>query len=99
MIERVLSMPKQGVLSTFKFGVAYGMARAAVVALAIPYVLVTPGKWKRHFGLTSDKELSRAMAIRLWPGAGCFRRKRDDGRAEAALLALWGVQTGSDTTC
>lgn len=97
VIERVSSMPKQGVASTFKFGVAYGMARAAVIALEIPYALVTPTKWKRAMGLSSDKELSRALAIRTWPGAGCFARKKDDGRAEAALLALWGCQTNGET--
>jgi len=30
------------------------------------------------------------MAIRLWPdNIDDFARKKDDGRAEAALIALW----------
>ena len=46
---------------------------------------------RRSLGLPSDKELSRRRAIETWPGsAGMFARKKDDGRAEAALLALWG---------
>ena len=91
IIERVHSFPKQGVSSTFKFGTAYGAVRAAVIALRIPYTLVTPTKWKGHYGLSSDGELSRAMAMRLWPGAGCFARKKDHNRAEAALLARYGA--------
>ena len=36
----------------------------------------------------ADKETSRAMALRLWPSlASSLARKRDEGRAEALLLA------------
>lgn len=94
MIELVGSMPKQGVSSTFKFGVSYGIAQGVIAALGIPHALVTPGKWKRHFGLSADKEKSRARALQLWPkSAKLFARKKDDGRAEAALIALYHVQT------
>ena len=43
------------------------------------------------FNLNADKELSRRLAILTWPEAGKFNRKKDDGRAEAALLALYGA--------
>lgn len=93
MIERVSAMPKQGVSSTFKFGVSYGAARAVVAVLRIPMRLVTPPKWKGHFRLDADKEKARALALQLWPGVGCFARKRDHGRAEAALLARYAAET------
>lgn len=89
IIEQVASMPKQGVASTFKFGVAYGMARGIVTGLGIPLHLVTPRRWKAHFHLDSDKDKSRALALRYWPTSTAFARKRDDGRAEAALLARY----------
>jgi crossover junction endodeoxyribonuclease RuvC len=92
IIEKVAAMPGQGVSSTFKFGMAYGALRATVSVLQIPSYLVSPQRWKRDLGLTSDKEESRAMAIRLWPGVGCFSRKADHNRAEAALLARYGVR-------
>jgi hypothetical protein len=92
IIERAGAMPKQGVSSTFKFGVAYGSLRTVVAVCNISYHLVTPGKWKNHFGLDADKERSRALAIRLWPGCGYFSRKKDHGRAEAALLARYGAE-------
>jgi hypothetical protein len=92
VIERAGAMPKQGVSSTFKYGMAYGALRTVVALCNIPYQLVTPGKWKKHFGLDSDKEKSRALAIRLWPGCGLFERKKDHGRAEAALIARYGIE-------
>lgn len=43
--------------------------------------------------LDADKERARALAIRLWPASRHFERKRDHGRAEAALLARFGAET------
>jgi len=40
-----------------------------------------------------DKEKSRALAIQFWPGCGFFSRKKDHGRAEAALIARYGAET------
>jgi crossover junction endodeoxyribonuclease RuvC len=61
---------------------------------ASPLHLVTPAKWKRYFGLDADKEKSRALALRLWPSrSDLFTRKRDHGRAEAALLARYFAET------
>lgn len=93
VVEHVHAMPRQGVSSSFNFGVSYGVAKGVIGSLHIPVMFVTPGKWKKHFSLTSDKEKSRALAISTWPHSEHFRRKKDDGRAEAALLALYGAQT------
>lgn len=92
VIERVGPMPQQGVSSTFKFGTAYGTVRGVVLALGIPTHLVTPSRWKRHFRLNADKEQARALALQLWPASRHFERKRDHGRAEAALLARYGAE-------
>jgi len=92
-IERASSMPGQGVASTFKFGAAYGALRATLSVMAVPHAIVSPQVWKRHFGLDKDKEKSRAMAKRIWPGVAVFDRKKDHGRAEAALIALYASQT------
>lgn len=92
IVERASAMPGQGVVSMFKFGQAYGALRAAVTACEIPQHLITPRSWKGHFRLDSDKEKSRALAIRLWPGCGFFERKKDHGRAEAALIARYGSE-------
>lgn len=88
-IESVHSMPGQGVSSTFKFGTAYGDVRGCVGALGIPTHYASPQKWKRHFSLSADKEEARALALRYWPSSTSFARKKDHGRAEAALLARY----------
>jgi crossover junction endodeoxyribonuclease RuvC len=92
-IERVHALPKQGVTSSFSFGLSYGLARGVLAALAVPVTLVTPNEWKRSFRLGPDKAEARVIASRLFPAnAACFTRAKDDGRAEAALLALFGAQ-------
>jgi len=60
MIEKAQAMPKQGVVSVFKYGCAFGALCAATAVLEIPTHLVSPRKWKTYFGLDADKERSRA---------------------------------------
>ncbi len=89
-VEDVHSMPGQGVASSFKFGKHFGMVLGALGYAHIPYTLVTPNRWKKAQRVTADKDTSRARAIELWPShADKFKRKKDNGRAEAALIAHW----------
>lgn len=93
VVERSGSMPKQGIASTFRYGVAVGCIRGAIIACGVPLELVAPVTWKKHFRIARDKELARGLAIRLWPGTGFFARKKDHGRAEAALIARYAQET------
>lgn len=90
VIERAQAMPGQGVVSTFKFAQAYGTLRGVLEGLGLSYNIVGPRQWKRHFALDRDKEKSRRLAIDLW-GVEQFSRKKDHGRAEAALIAKYGM--------
>jgi crossover junction endodeoxyribonuclease RuvC len=46
----------------------------------------------RAKGKTMNKEFARDRAIKEFPNyKEYFKRKKDDGRAEAALIALWGA--------
>lgn len=45
-VERVHSMKKQGVVSTFTFGTGYGKVLAAVEILGLPLVDPLPDQWK-----------------------------------------------------
>lgn len=93
VIERVSAMPGQGVASSFNFGRSYGDVRGVIGAMSVPLHFVTPQKWKKHFGLSADKEQCRLRAIRMFPSvADSFRLKKHDGRAEAALIALYGAE-------
>jgi crossover junction endodeoxyribonuclease RuvC len=90
-IEDVHAMPGQGVSSTFKFGRSVGVVAGVLGALDIPIRWVSPAKWKGAMGLSKDKGASRRRAQELWPThAATFSRVRDDGRAEAALIAAYG---------
>ena len=70
-----------------------GVLLGVLASQNIPYTTISPTKWKKSFGLTRDKDASRAAATRLFPAnADLFERKKDDGRAEATLIALYGQQ-------
>jgi crossover junction endodeoxyribonuclease RuvC len=91
-VENVHAMKGQGISSAFNFGMGFGIILGALGAARVPYQFVTPNEWKKHFRLTKDKGLSRATAARLYPvQADLFSRAKDDGRAEAALIATFGL--------
>ena len=92
VIEKVGAMPGQGVSSVFSLGDSYGAARAVLATAGFELVQVHPATWKKYFKLTSDKELSRALATRVFPAAP-LHLKKHDGRAEALLLARWLWET------
>lgn len=95
VIEDVNAMPGQGVSSMFKFGCVFGNLEAFVAAHFIKVETVRPQVWKKHFGLTADKDAARLHASRLLPAfSSLWSRSCDDGRAEAALLALYGGRNG-----
>jgi crossover junction endodeoxyribonuclease RuvC len=57
---------------------------------------LTPPTWKRAVGIAPGKDgakdAARSEAIRRWPHqAEFFARVKDDGRAEAALIAVAGL--------
>lgn len=91
IIERVSAMPKQGVASSFTFGVTFGSILAAVQCLRLPIEFVTPGQWKRALGLGADKRASLDRARLLFPGADLSLAKHH-GRAEALLIAHWALR-------
>lgn len=91
IIEDVASRPGQGVSSMFKFGRTLGFAHAIVLGIqprpAVQFV--TPTQWKGKLGLlNSSKGASREKAVNLYPSTRSdLTRVKDDGRAEALLMA------------
>lgn len=96
IVEKVSAMPKQGVTSTFHFGQSFGYILGVLEACRVPYQLVTPKTWKKHFGLTDDKKRSVETAKRLFPNTSLLPtpkcRVESDGMAEALLMALYGLR-------
>lgn len=94
-VERVGPRPLEGVVSAFAFGDAKGVVRGCLAAAAIPSLFIAPAQWKRVVGIPPGKDMkdmARSVAISRWPGqADRFKRKKDDGRAEAALIGVAGL--------
>lgn len=94
-VERAQSMPGQGVVSMFSYGVHFGIIRGVLMALEVPHILVPPQKWQSalHVGIPQNvkpKEKSKIAARRLFPKAN-FRPGRTttdhDGLIDALLIA------------
>jgi crossover junction endodeoxyribonuclease RuvC len=97
-VEHVGARPGEGAVGAFAFGRCRGVIEGVLAAVGIPCTFLTPPAWKRTVGLTfASKDSSRSAAVRRWPThAEFFKRKRDDGRAEAALIAIAGlIRSGS----
>lgn len=95
LIEQVSTRPREGAVGAFSFGYGAGVLEGVATALGLPLQFVTPLKWKKGAGVPADKSGARMMAMRLWPGAAdLFKRVKDDGRAEAALMGRWAVLGG-----
>lgn len=87
VIEVVHAMPKQGVVSSFKFGQSYGFLRGLLTALKIPFHEVRPQRWQKDMGCLTkgDKNITKAAAQRLWP-----KLKITHANADSLLIAEWG---------
>lgn len=93
VIEKVGAMPGQGVTSMFNFGRSAGIIEGIVAALQRPYTYVTPAAWTKVVGRAAGKDASRMRAMELFPSkAELFKRAKDDGRADAALIAYWYIK-------
>lgn len=88
VVEQAQTMPKQGISGAFNYGVGYGKILGVLAALDIPITHVSPSQWKKRWNLGKDKNLSRQRATERWPDwAESFKLVKNDGRAEAALIA------------
>jgi crossover junction endodeoxyribonuclease RuvC len=93
-IERAQAMPRQGASSGFKYGRATGAIEAVLACCEIPVTIAEPSAWKKFHKLRGgDKEGGRQLALQLFPAAhSMLARRKDHGRADAILLALYGAK-------
>jgi len=93
--ERVGAMAGQGVTSVFSFGRSFGMIEGILAAFKLPVTYVAPATWVKAVGRGQGKDASRARAMEIFPNNQTdFKRVKDDGRADAALIAYWGIKHG-----
>ena len=90
-LEKVGAMPGQGVVSMFNFGQSVGYIKGMLEAFGIPYQEISPQRWKKEFGLSSDKAASVEVCRKLFPSINLLStpkcKKPHDGMAEALLMA------------
>lgn len=55
-IEKVHSMPGQGVSTTFAFGEIYGLLQGLIIANKIPIDYVTPRSWQAFLGIKKKQK-------------------------------------------
>lgn len=97
VLEKAQSMPKQGIVGAFNYGVHYGTLIGILSVMGIPFVEVRPNVWKKEMlqGVRdkSDKKQVITFCKRLFPDVNLIPpncRVEKDGLAEALLLAEYG---------
>jgi len=89
-IEKVHTMPEQGVVSQGKLMESYGLWKGMLAMADIPFECVAPQTWKKAMMPDMDKsskDASRMRAKQLWIDKGLFDEVKDEHVAEAALIA------------
>lgn len=96
-LEQVHPLPGQSCTASFTYGENFLLA----ILLSLWYnnspVMVSPQRWKKHYGLKKDpsetkteyKRKSVDKARELFPQATELLKYSKDGRAEALLIANW----------
>ena len=89
-VERGQAFPGQGASSGFSYGRSVGAIETVVALCSIPMTLVEASRWKQRLHLPGkDKEAARQKALQLFPAQhALLARKKDHGRAEAALIVV-----------
>lgn len=96
VVELVHSRPRQA--GVFTFGYGTGIIHGALQATNVNITTVAPQKWKAFYNIHREpgetkkakKDEARKIATELYPDhARFFARVKDDGVAEALLIALY----------
>lgn len=71
----------------------FGVLKSALSWRSIPVQTVRPSVWKKALNVPADKTAARRRASEFFPDcADQWKRARDDGRAEASMLAWYGLR-------
>jgi crossover junction endodeoxyribonuclease RuvC len=91
VIEKAMLMPSNGKKSYQSLGLCQGLFYGVLCCLDVPYEIISPMVWKKAMQCPKEKDASRMRASQLFPQfAHNWDRKKDDGRAESSLIALFG---------
>lgn len=91
-VEDVWSMTGDGNVGAFSFGAVFGSVMGILHYYGTRVKRVRPNLWKANMRVTADKQTSINRAIELVPDAAqILDRKKDDGRAESLLIAMYSA--------
>jgi hypothetical protein len=91
-LEKVDARPGQGVVSMFRFGQSLRGIYGLLVGLLLPVTFVLPQRWQKFHGVGPSPDAARQRAVQLYPKlAELLEKKRDQHRADAVLLAAFGL--------
>jgi crossover junction endodeoxyribonuclease RuvC len=94
IVEAVHAMPKQGSASTFRLGYAAGAIYGVLATLEIPVTFCTPQRWQGHHHIQRGPDDAVKRALQLFPNLQPqLARKKDHHRADAILIASYGLST------
>lgn len=92
-VEWVTASPQMGPTSAFSFGRSLGVLEGVLAGLELNINFVRPQDWKKDIGLPrgATKTESRKIATEYYPDHQAkWKLAKDDGMAEALLIARWG---------
>lgn len=93
ILEQVHAFSGQGVSSSFRFGVGYGIIQGICGAFDLSVSFVRPQVWKKDLKLDADEKKSLQLARDLYPEAQPYlKRVKDHNRGDAILIAHWALQ-------
>lgn len=93
VLESLHAGPQMGRTTVARMFEDYGVLKGALAWRSIPVHDVRPSVWKPSLNLSQDKAASRRKASQFFPDdADQWARAKDHGRAEAALLAWYGLK-------
>lgn len=97
-IEKVHSMPGQGVASMFSFGMTTGILHGIIGTLGLPRFLVAPQTWKKRIlhDTPKDKDAAIAYCTMAYPYVSMVATPRStkphNGIADAICIARYAYE-------
>lgn len=107
-LESVHAMPGNGAVSMFFFGRGFGIWEGVLGALNKKHTLISPQQWKKGYPelapvkgdprtraqiKAAAKKNALILARNIFPKIShLLKREKDDGRAEALLMALYAAK-------
>jgi len=92
-LEHVQPMPTNGCIASFSLGQSFGIIIGILSSLGIPIYYIRPPVWKKHFDLLKKPKEESLFLAQIFFEHKYLYLKKHHNRAEALLLAQYGIDT------